>query len=201
MVKKNMITIEYAIAGNSICSCAVIVLQKRSCSIDNYQKHSGSIRFLILSPHALVCRTSEAIGKMLQANDTLIQLNFGKNNLNRKCGAAFFGGIGYLNQGLKFNCNLRTLNIAFTGVCRTLEGIQNLANVLSRDNCAIETLDISSCGLTGEYMAALNAGLNVSRLRLLVLDGNPIQSSGNGYSTLMSKTGRKRYIRDFLGKC
>jgi len=174
-----------------LCSAVVTLMS------DDELSHN----ILFLFTRAFFCRATEVMGQMLQANDTLMQLNFGKNNLNRKCGAAFLGGAGYFDQGLKFNSNLLTLNIAFSGVCRTLEGVQNLANVLSRDNCALEVLDISSCGLTGEHMRVFNAGLNLSRIHLLVLDGNPIQSCGDGYSTLMDKSGRrKRYIRDFKGK-
>ena len=140
------------------------------------------------------------MGQLLTTNDTLIELCFSKNNLNGKCGQAFLGGAAYLGQGLLGNCSLRTLNVAGTGVCRSKEGVEILAKILSQESCALETLDISYCGLTAQYMATFSDSLNESKVRMLNLDGNLIQTHGDGYRMLMSRRGRKRFILDYSKK-
>lgn len=145
-------------------------------------------------------KASEAMGAMLLTNCKLLQLSYAMNNLNRKCGSAFFGGGGYADVGLISNKTLRTLNVAKTGCCRTQEGIELLVRLLSSSASPLETLDISSCGLTGQYMALFTEGLLASNLNLLILDGNLIQAHGDGYGVLMCRRGRKRYVLDFTEK-
>ena len=135
-----------------------------------------------------------AMGALLIGNDTLLELSYDNNNLNRKCGQSFFGGTGFPDHGLLYNFTLRTLKVASTGCCRTGEGVESLSKVLSASKCSLELLDISSCGLTGKHMHILKQGLNASKLSMLVLDGNPIQTRGNGYEVLMDRRGRKKYI-------
>ena len=139
---------------------------------------------------------------MIEGNSTLLQLSYEGNNLNRKCGLAFLGGAGSpgnLNKGIMMNYTLRTLNIARTGACRTLAGVQTLAQLLARKGSPLETLNISRCGLTGDLMESLTQGLDASNLKYLILDGNRIQTPCDGFKVLMSRKGRKRYVVGFEG--
>ena len=146
-------------------------------------------------------RASETIGELVRASTTLVDLAYASNNLNSKCGLALLGGAPWQYQGMMVSKFLRTLNISKTGVCRTKDGVATLAKILSKEDSGLESLDISYCGLTAKFMKILSDGLNVSTvIKKLILDGNSIQSQGDGYTILMCRYGRKRYILDFEEK-